>query len=1041
MKFTDIFIRRPVLATVISLLIFVVGLGSIFTLQLRQYPEITSATLTITTSYPGANASVMQGFVTTPLEQAIGSVDGIDYMTSSSTTGLSTITVQLRLNWDPEKAMTDISQQISSVKSQLPTQALASVITKSDSNSFPGLILAFTSDTMSKEQISAYLKNELSPKIFALGGISTVNIMGNMPFAMRIWMNPKKMALLGVTPSEVKDALAANSVISSSGNMKGEYMDIDINAHTNMTNASEYKKLVVANNKGHIIRLEDVAKVELSSQIYDTVNVLFDGKTGVFAGITVSPDANSLSVIDNVISQLPTIDKLLPHGLKMSTVYNSTTFIKVSINEVIKTIIEAIIIVVVVMLIFLGSFRAVFVPLVTIPLSLVGVFFLMNLMGFSINLLTLLAMVLAIGLVVDDAIVVLENIYRHVEEGKTPFQAAILGAREIVGPVIVMTLTLAAVYAPIGMLGGLTGSLFTEFAYTLAAAVIISGIIALTLTPMMCSKIVSKEMLESRLVVLVDRVFAKLSHAYGKSLNTVITYRPAILLLIVIVLGSCYFMFAGTKAALAPTEDTGLIMVQATAPSPSNLAYLESYTPELEKIQRSFSATLNTFLIAGYPNSNTFFGGMVLKPWDQRSETQMALKPLVQQKLNKIAGLQAYAIEMPPLPGSSGGLSVQFVLKSTLGYPQLYSAMEKVIAKANQSGLFLMSMSSLRYDKPQLEININRSKASALGISMNAVGKALGASYSGYQVNYFSMLGYSYQVIPQLGDQYRMNAQQLGNIRIKTGSGDFIPLSEIFNFSYSSQPSSYDRFQQLNSATFSAVPSPGVTSGQALAFLQQTANSVMPEGMETDTAGPLRQYVQSGNALIFAFAFAIIVIFLLLSAQFESFRDPLVILISVPLAISGALIPIYIGSTLGVEYATINIYTQIGFITLIGLISKHGILIVEFANKLQEKGMSKIDAIKKSSATRLRPILMTTAAMACGVIPLMISSGAGAESRHAIGVVIFFGMVIGTIFTLFVVPSMYTYIAKDRRILMEKHDDEEKQLEELANDTSASEPH
>ena len=1031
MKFTDIFIRRPVLSIVISLLMFFAGFACIFSLQLMQYPQITSATLTITTPYPGASQKVMQGFITTPLEQAIGSVDGIDYMTSTSTMGSSVITVYLKLNYPPEKAMTDITQKISSVKNQLPTQAEASSIQESDSNSFPNLILAFTSKTMSKEQISAYIQNEFTPKVFALGGISQVNVMGNMPFAMRIWLNPQKMALLGVSPEEVKSALAKNSLISSSGNLKGEYMNIDINAQTNMTNVEEYKQLVVANKNGHIIRLKDVAKVKLESQIYDQVNVTFDGKHGVFAGILASPDANSLSVIDAVNKALPSIKKTLPPGLMLEPVYNNTTFIKVSIKEVISTVIEAIIIVIIVMLLFLGSIRAVIVPLVTIPLSLVGVFFLMKLMGFSINILTLLSMVLAIGLVVDDAIVVLENIYRHVEEGKTPFQAAIIGAREIKGPIIVMTLTLAAVYAPIGMLGGLTGSLFTEFAYTLAASVIISGIVALTLSPMMSSKIVNKKMLHSKGVMLVDKVFAKISRTYSKLLKTVIIYRPAVILLAAVILASCYFMFTGTKSALAPTEDQGFILVQATGPTPANLGYLEEFVPQVRSIASSPKQTDHTFLIAGYPAGNQLMSGLILKPWDQRKVTQMELAPKIQKELNGIAGLQAYAIQMPPLPGSSGGMSIQFVLKSTLGYPQLYTTMQQLLEKANNSGLFLMTMSSLRYDQPQLSITIDRSQAASLGINMNDIANVLSSSYSGYQVNYFSMLGYSYQVIPQISDKYRMNSEQLGNIKIKTSTGEMIPLSQILSFKYTTQPSELDRFQQLNSATLSAVPAPGVTQGQALAFLQKTANSLMPEGMQTDTAGPLRQYVQDGNALIYAFGFAILVIFLLLSAQFESFRDPFVILISVPLSICGALIPIYIGSMFGVEFATINIYTEIGFVTLIGLISKHGILMVEFANKLQESGVNKLDAIKESASTRLRPILMTTAAMACGVIPLITTSGAGAESRHAIGVVIFFGMTIGTLFTLFVVPTMYTYLAKDRYIMMEKHDREESELKNL----------
>ena len=1025
MKFTDIFIRRPILATVISLLIVVAGLGSAFKLQVMEYPQTTSTIITVTTSYPGANASVIQGFITTPLEQAIGSADGIDYMTSSSTSGTSTITVNIKLNYNPNAAMTDITGKVDSVLNQLPKQAESPTITKQTGNTFPALIMSFTSNVLNKEEISAYLNNVLVPKVTALGGISQIQIWGNKPYAMRIWLNSNKMAEYNITPSDVYSALYNNSVIASAGNLKTPFQNITINAKTDMHSAAEFEQLIVKNFDGNPIRLKDIATVKLGSQDYSS-SVMYNSQQGVFAGIQVAPTANQLTVIDNVLKCLPDLEKQLPNGLKLNIVYNSTEYISSAIKEVVKTLIEAVIIVAVVLFAFFGSPRTLAIPIVTIPLSMIGAAFLMDMMGFSINLLTLLSMVLAIGLLVDDAIVVLENIYRHVEEGKTPFEASIIGAREIAMPVVVMTLTLAAVYAPIGMLGGLTGTLFTEFAYTLAGAVIISGIIALTLSPMMCSKLIKPSVLDSPLVKFVDRVFDKIKHGYGRVLKEVLNYRILMVILAAVVLSSIYFLMQGIKAELAPQEDQSFIGISGQAPSSANINYLTSFNKPTEQIFDKFPDKQAYFLVDGFPTANSTLGGIILKPWGDRSKTQMQLVPILQNEMKSVAGMNTYVWQQPSLPGSSFGPPVQFVVTSTLTHEQINPLVNEIMAKAKETKMFLFMDSDLRFDNPQLDIKINRTKASQLGITMQNIAQALQTFHSGYYTNYFSMLGYSFQVIPQLPDGLRQTQTQLGNLRIATASGDLIPLKSIVSFSESTQPSSLNRFQQLNSATIQGVLAPGITQGQALDALKNIAQQILPKDVGYNYAGSSRQYIQEGNTMLIAFIFAIIMIFLMLAAKFESFRDPIIILITVPLSICGAMIPLYLGSTFGVDFTSINIYTEVGLVTLIGLISKHGILMVEFANQLQEEGLNKLEAIYKSATIRLRPILMTTAAMVVGVLPLLYASGAGAESRHAISIVIVFGMLIGTMFTLFVVPCFYMYLAKDRRafVALQKEEDE-----------------
>ena len=1004
-RFTDIFISRPVLATVISLLIFITGLVSMFIMPLQQYPTMDNTTITIVTSYPGANAADVQGYVTNPLAASIGSANGIDYMTSSTILGQSTITVYVKLNYDPNTAMTDITGKVNAVLSQLPQGTLAPTITKSTGQTFPDVIIGFNSTTLSPEQITAYITNVYTPKVEALGGISQVLAMGAQPYSMRIWLDSYRMTKLGVTPSQVMQALQNNNIQSQAGQLKSDYLYVPVQASTNVHLPEDFNKLVVANVHGAIVRIQDIGHADLGSQTYDS-QVFYNGKPAVFAGIFVADGANPLSVVDNVVKHLPAMQVSFPPGLNAEVVYNSTDFIQASINEVITSIVEAGLIVIVVIFLFLGALRSVFIPVVTIPLSLVGVGFLMLVMGFSINLLTLLAMVLAIGLVVDDAIVVLENIYRHLEEGKTPFDAAIIGAREIANPVIVMTTTLAAVFAPIGFLGGMTGALFKEFAFTLAAAVIISGVIALTFSPMLCSKIIDHKILEGKLVKKIDKIFDKFKAMYHRRLLAVLTYRSIVLMVAAVVLASCAFFFMETKQELAPFEDQGFILVFGNAPTPANLNYLNKFNHQIGSILNHSEGVQSTFILDGYPNDNNILAGSIYKPWDQRSKTTMQIQPVLQKQMAMVPGIQLYSALLPPLPGPQG-TPIVFVITGTAPQATIYNYAQQLINKAYTSGLFIFLNTDVLFNQPQTIVNIDRDKAALLGVSMADISNALGVMMSDAQANYFTLGGYSYQVIPQVYDSLRQKDAQLNQFYVKSAiSNQMLPLSTFVSFSSDVQPSTLNQFNQLNSVTIQGVLLPGVTIGQGLSYLTTQAGQMLPKEMNINYAQQSRQYIQEGNSMVYAFIFALIIIYLVLAAQFESFRDPFIVLVSVPMSICGALIPLYLG------LATINIYSQVGLITLIGLISKHGILMVEFANKLQEQGASIHDAIVEAATTRLRPILMTTFAMVFGVVPLLVATGAGAVSRFNVGLVIASGMTVGTCFTLFVVPTMYTYIAK-----------------------------
>lgn len=1012
MKFTDLFIKRPVLAAVVSLLIFLIGLRALFSMQVRQYPKMENTTITVTTSYPGASSDVVQGFVTTPLQKSIASAEGIDYLTSDSTQGLSVISAYIKLNFDPNTAFTDVMAKVAQVRNQLPRDILDPVITKATGSTVSLMYIGFNSDELSSGQITDYLTRVVQPKLQTVFGVAQAKILGTQTFAMRVWLDPLKMAARNVSASDVSSALANNNFQAAAGTTKGEYVAFNVSAKTDLHDVEGFKQIIIKQNSdGSLVRLQDVAKVELGAESYDS-SVIFDGKKAVFMGIDATPTANPLSVITDVNKVFAQLKQNFPPALHGAVVYDATKFIRSSIHEVVKTIVEATIIVIIVIYLFIGSIRSVFIPVVTIPLSLIGVCTFMLMLGYSINLLTLLAMVLAIGLVVDDAIVVVENVHRHIEEGAKPFDAAITGAREIATPVISMTITLAAVYAPIGFLGGITGSLFKEFAFTLASAVIVSGIIALTLSPMMCSKILSgKVEREHGFEGFLERNFVRLKDFYQERLDRVFNYRPIVVIFAVVVLVSCYFLYAGTTKELAPDEDQSVLFLAATGPAYANIDYMEKYTQQFNAIFRSFPETQNYFIINGQQNVNSSVAGAILKPWDERKRTQAQLNPILQSKMDAITGLRVAVFPLPSLPVSGFSLPVQFVINSTGDYPSLFDVSEKLKVAAMKSGLFMFVDNTLRFDQPQIDIEINRSKAAQMGIDMQQIAAALATAMGGNYINFFSVQGQSYKVIPQVSRAFRFNPDDIDHNYIKTASGDSIPLSTVVTLKQSITPNDRYQFQQLNGAILSGLMMPGHTIGEGLDFLREQANKTLPSGMTYDYAGQSRQFIQEGGALIFTFMFAIIIIFLVLAAQFESMRDPFIVLISVPMSICGALIPLYLG------LASVNIYTQIGLITLIGLISKHGILMTDFANKLQmHEGLSIREAIKKAASIRLRPILMTTAAMVVGVVPLILASGAGAKSRFDIGLVIATGMMIGTLFTLFVVPTMYTFFAERKAV-------------------------
>ncbi|MFN3827205.1 MAG: MexW/MexI family multidrug efflux RND transporter permease subunit [Micavibrio sp.] len=1009
MVFTDIFIKRPVLAFVLNILILLIGLRAGFDLPVRQYPEIEQAVITVSTGYPGASPELMQGFVTTPIAQAIATAEGVDYLVSNSRQGSSSVSAHLKINSDSDKAMTEIMAKINQVKYLIPQEANDPIILKSTGEITAIMYIGFASDELSTPAITDYLIRVVQPLLATVEGVASAEVIGGQTLAMRLWLDPDKMAARKITATDIAAAVQANNYQSAPGQMKGSYIVTNIDTNTDLVSVEEFRNLVVKSAEGSIVRMRDIGTIELGAANYDQ-SALMDGKRAVYLGVSGTPTGNPLEIVKNVRKLLEDLKPGMPPSMHVDVPFDVTVFIEAAIHEVVKTLMEAVLIVVVVIFMFLGSFRSVLIPLVTIPLSLIGAAFIMLALGFSINLLTLLAMVMAIGLVVDDAIVVVENVFRHIEQGKTPVEAAILGAREIVGPIIAMTITLAAVYAPIGFMGGVTGSLFREFAFALAGAVVISGVVALTLSPMMCSLVLKHGMNEKGFALKINNAFTKIENFYARRLKGTLDYRPVTILFAVCILGILVFMFMGARKELAPEEDQGVVVTASKAPQYANIDYAMTYAKDMEKIFKDTPEVASTFVLSGMDGPSNGFGGFTLKDWKERDRSAMEIQQEIQQKVGAIEGMMVFAFSIPPLPGSSGGMPVQMVIRSTEGYESIYRVMEEIKAAAFKSGMFMITDSDLNFNTPVVKIEIDREKANQLGITMKNIGDTLTLLLGGNYVNRFNLDGRSYDVIPQVPRRDRITPDELTKYYLKAANGDMVPLSTVVTVSMYSQPDKLVQFNQLNSATFSAIPLPGVTTGDVVEFLEAKAAEILPAGYSYDWMSNTRQYVQEGNQLMVTFVFALIVIFLVLAAQFESFRDPLVIMISVPLAISGALLPIFLGA------ATLNIYTQIGLVTLVGLISKHGILMVEFANKAQvEQGLSKREAIEVAAKVRLRPILMTTAAMVAGLLPLVMAEGAGAASRFSIGLVIVAGMLIGTLFTLLILPAFYTFMAKDHR--------------------------
>jgi len=1009
MKFTDHFIRRPVLASVVSLLILVIGLRSLTALEVREFPEISNTVVTVSTAYPGASSELIQGFITTPLQQAIAEAEGIDFLVSQSTQGGSVIQAYMELDYDPNAAVAEIQAKVASRRGQLPAESEDPVIDSATGDQSALMYIVFYSDQMSASETTDYLLRVVQPKIQAVSGVARAELFGGRTFAMRVWLDPKRMAALDVSAAEVAAILNANNFLAAAGQIKGTYVLTDLSATTDVATVEDFRRLVVRRDDRTLVRLEDVARIELGSESYDSVT-WFNGSPGTVIAVEPAPGANPLSVAGRVRETMKDIQRQLPAVMTARVGYDASQYIEDSIDEVFKTLAEALLIVLAVIYLSLGSMRAAIVPGLAVPLSLIGGGFLMLLMGFSVNLLTLLAMVLAIGLVVDDAIIVVENVHRHIEMGKSRLDAAIDAAREIGMPVIAMTTTLVAVYAPIGFMSGLVGTLFTEFAFALAGAVVVSGVVALTLSPVLSAKVLHRKGEPGRFEAVVERFFERLAEGYRNRLSRTLDHVPVTMTFAAVVLASIYFMFVTTPSELAPVEDQSILFVQGRTPQTATIEYNEVYTREVIERFKTMPEEHTSFLFMGGGGPNTMFGGFKMEPPSERDRFILEVLPDLQSALNTIAGMQVGVFPRPSLPGNRGGLPVQFVLQSDGGFRDIDAYADQLIGAGMQSGLFGFLRKSVEFSRPRATLVIDRNRAGDLGISMADIGRTLSVMLGEGYVNRFNLEGRSYKVIPQLERDFRLTTAMLDDYHVPGAGAEQVPLSALITIERSVEPSQRTQFQQLNSVTVEGTMAPGSSLGAGLDFLRDAAAEILPSGFSIDYGGESRQYAEQGSALLVTFFLALIVIYLVLAAQFESWRDPLIILVSVPMSIAGALIFMTLG------FATVNIYTQVGLITLIGLISKNGILIVEFANQLRERdGLERRHAIEKAAAIRLRPILMTTVAMIVAMVPLLMATGPGAVGRFDIGLVIASGLAIGTLFTLFVVPAVYL-------VLSSKHD-------------------
>jgi multidrug efflux pump len=998
---TDIFIRRPVLSVVVSVFVLLVGLGAERNLPVRQFPSTVNALIEVDTTYYGADADVVAGFITTPLENAIARVDGIDYITSQSSNSSSQVDAYLQLNHDPDKALTEIQAQVSAVHDQLPSQSQSPQIKLYAGGQNGSLILAFHSKVLTPEQITDYLTRVAAPQFQSIPGVQNANVMGAQNFALRAWLDPNRMAARGLTATDVANAMTANNFTSGAGTTGGQMIQIPLGLRTSVHSADEFRNLVIRQSNGAVVRLGDVARVELSSDS-NQQSVTFSGNNSVFIGVGAVPTANVLDVVNRARARYDILKTQLPQGLTADIAYDATQTVRGSIYEVIKTLLESLAIVAVVVFAFLRSARASVIPVVTIPLSLIGTFAIIYVLGFSINLLTLLALVLATGLVVDDAIIVVENVSREIAEGASPLDAALRSARTLSSPIIAMTVVLIAVYVPIALRRGLTGALFTEFAMTLVGSVTVSALLALTLSPMMCRYLLKPA---KGAQARHDSGDDALHRIYGAILRHALSWRVPLVALGVLILALSGFFYAGSRSELAPQEDNGFLNIGGSVSPTASYDQLMLYSTQVSGILNGDKAIASTFM---FTSPGQIGGGMKLTPIEQRGQSATQEAARLQTSLSTVAGANVALFQDQPLPGSFGSLPIGYVLKTTQPFSELDTVSSRFLDAARKTGMFAYIDRDLKIDLPQADVVIDRNKVAALGLDMARVAGVLNTLLSGGYVNYFGMAGRSYKVIPEVQRKDRLNPDQLGQYTIADINGVPIPLASVATIKMRVVPEQLSHFQQMNSATIMGVAMPGVSTGDILHALDRISAQILPAGYATDTSGPLRQFVTESSGFAATFGFAVIVIYLSLAALFGSFRDPLIILVSVPMSLAGALLFIYFG----VHGATLNIYSEVGLVTLMGLISKHGILMVEVANEQQALGMGKRAAIEHAALLRLRPILMTTAAMVLGVMPLVFASGAGAAARFAMGMVIASGLSIGTLFTLFVVPAFYLVLAR-----------------------------
>ncbi|MCK9140914.1 efflux RND transporter permease subunit [Haemophilus influenzae] len=1016
MKFTDIFIRRPVLAVSISLLMIILGLQAISKLAVREYPKMTTTVITVSTAYPGADANLIQAFVTSKLEESIAQADNIDYMSSTSAPSSSTITIKMKLNTDPAGALADVLAKVNAVKSALPN-GIEDPSVSSSSGGSGIMYISFRSKKLDSSQVTDYINRVVKPQFFTIEGVAEVQVFGAAEYALRIWLDPQKMAAQNLSAPAVMSALSANNVQTAAGNDNGYYVSYRNKVETTTKSVEQLSNLIISSNGDDLVRLRDIASVELNKES-DNSRATANGAESVVLAINPTSTANPLTVAEKIRPLYESIKTQLPDSMESDILYDRTIAINSSIHEVIKTIGEATLIVLVVILMFIGSFRAILIPILAIPISLIGVLMLLQSFNFSINLMTLLALILAIGLVVDDAIVVLENVDRHIKEGETPFRAAIIGTREIAVPVISMTIALIAVYSPMALMGGITGTLFKEFALTLAGAVLISGIVALTLSPMMSSKLLKSNAQPTWLEQKVEHTLGKVNRIYEYMLDLVMLNRKSMLAFAVVIFSTLPFLFNALSSELTPNEDKGAFIAIGNAPSSVNVDYIQNaMQPYMKNVMETPEVSFG-MSIAGAPNSNGSLNIITLKDWKDRTRKQSVVMNELNAKAKSIPEVSVSAFNFPEIDTGEQGPPVSIVLKTAQDYKSLAKTAEKFLNAMKASGKFIYSNLNLTYDTAQMTISVDKEKAGTYGITMQQISNTLGSFLSGATVTRVDVDGRAYKIISQVKRDDRLSPESFQNYYLTASNGQSVPLSSVISMKLETQPTSLPRFSQLNSAEISAVPMPGTSSGDAIAWLQQQANDNLPQGYTYDFKSEARQLVQEGNALTTTFILAVVIIFLVLAIQFESIRDPMVIMISVPLAVSGALVSLNLLSFFGIAGTTLNIYSKVGLITLVGLITKHGILMCEVAKEEQlNYGKTRIEAITHAAKVRLRPILMTTAAMVAGLIPLLYATGAGAVSRFSMGIVIVAGLSIGTIFTLFVLPVVYSYVATEHKPL------------------------